>query len=206
VVARDRHEELRNDLPAYAVGALEEDERAAVERHLEECELCRAELDELVEAAGSLLDPEGPLRPAVWERVSRAVRRRSDLSPEGRGGPAPIAVGLVGTAVDVRSRWRSELEAEGDIEVVGEADDGVQAVELARLERPDVMVLELTLPRLSGLDAIPRIVESSPATRILACSESEELIGQALLAGASATILKAASLELLVASVRRLVA
>ncbi len=206
MVARDRHEDVRNDLPAYAVGALEDDERAAVERHLAGCDLCRAELDELVEAAGTLLDAEGPLRPAVWERVSRAVRRRSDPSPEGRARPGPIAVGLVDTAVDVRTRWRSELEAEGDIEIVGEADDGVKAVELARLERPDVLVLELALPRLSGLDAIPRIVESSPATRILACSESEELIGQALQAGASATMLKGASLDMLVASVRRLVA
>ena len=205
-MARDPHEDIRNDLAAYAVGALDEEQRAAVERHLEGCALCRAELDELVEAAGALLDPEGPLRPEVWERVSSTFRRRPDLSPEGRRRTAPIAVGLVDAETDVRARWRNELEAEGDIEIVGEADDGLRAVELARLQRPDVMVLELVLPRLSGLDAIPRIVESSPTTRILACSESEDLIGQALQAGASATMLKAASLDLLVASVRRLVA
>ncbi len=205
-MAQPRHEEIRNDLPAYAIGALEEDERVEVERHLEGCAVCRAELDELVEAAGVLLDAEGPPRPAVWERVSSAFRRRPDLSPERAGHQAPIAVALVDAEVGVRARWRSELEAQGDIEIVGEADDGVRAVELARLQRPDVMVLELALPRLSGLEAIPRIVESSPATRILACAESEELIGEAVRAGASATMLKAASHELLVASVRRLVA
>ncbi|HEX2063252.1 MAG TPA: response regulator, partial [Acidimicrobiales bacterium] len=169
-MARHRHEDIRNDLPAYAVGALEEDQRATVERHLEGCTMCRAELDELVEAAGALLEPKGPPPPAVWDRVSSAFRRRPELAAEGRARPAQIAVGLVDTEVAVRARWRDELEPEGDIEIVGEADDGLRAVELARLQRPDVMVLELALPRLSGLDAIPRIVESSPATRILACS------------------------------------
>jgi DNA-binding NarL/FixJ family response regulator len=89
--------------------------------------------------------------------------------------------GLVATLTD-RPDWT----------VVGEAASGRDAVELARTLRPDIAVLDLTMPELNGLDAARRILASSPATRILIVTahESEQLLREVLEAGAMGYILK----------------
>ena len=61
-------------LGAYALGALDEEERLAVEQHLELCAECRAQVAELREAATSLVEPEEQPPADVWERVSKAIR------------------------------------------------------------------------------------------------------------------------------------
>lgn len=76
--------------------------------------------------------------------------------------------------------------------VIAEAGDGREAIEKARVFHPDLMILDITMPQLNGLEAIPRIRKASPSTHILVLSmhDEEEMIHRTLEAGASGYILK----------------
>ncbi|MDP9071793.1 MAG: zf-HC2 domain-containing protein [Actinomycetota bacterium] len=68
------HDKIRASLGAYALGALDEEETATIDQHLELCAACRSEVAELREAATRLVEPEGVPPADVWERVSTAIR------------------------------------------------------------------------------------------------------------------------------------
>jgi DNA-binding NarL/FixJ family response regulator len=95
----------------------------------------------------------------------------------------------------VREGFVAILRLQPDIQVVGEAMDGVQAVELARKTKPDVVLLDLAMPRQDGLTTIPMIKEMLPETRILVLSGNAESdrVFQALKAGALGFLLKDAT-------------
>ena len=92
----------------------------------------------------------------------------------------------------VRSGLRLLLEREPDIEVVGEASDGVEARDLAIAERPDLAILDVRMPRLTGLQATREIREQAPevAVLILSMHDDERYLFEALKAGASGYVLK----------------
>jgi DNA-binding NarL/FixJ family response regulator len=94
----------------------------------------------------------------------------------------------------VRAGFRALLDAQPDIEVVGEAADGVEAVELARAERPDIVLMDVRMPRMDGLEATTRIT-SDPSLGgarvvVLTTFELDEYVFGALRAGASGFLLK----------------
>jgi two-component system, NarL family, response regulator LiaR len=91
-----------------------------------------------------------------------------------------------------------------DIEVIGQAADGLQAVEIIKKEKPDVVLLDMQMPKQDGLTSIPKIKDVSPATRILVVTAFDEndMVYQAIKAGALGYILKDATRDQLVQAVR----
>jgi DNA-binding NarL/FixJ family response regulator len=104
-----------------------------------------------------------------------------------------------------RDGVRSDLEGAGVATVVAEASDGGEAVELARSEMPDVVIMDLNLPTVKGAEATRRIVEESPHVRVLVLSASGEEadVLEAVKAGARGYLLKSATSEEIVDAVRR---
>jgi DNA-binding NarL/FixJ family response regulator len=114
--------------------------------------------------------------------------------------------------VDDHPVWRegvkADLEASGSVEVVGEAADGGDAIERALDTMPDLVLMDLNLPTVSGADAIRRIVEETPHVKVLVLSASaaEPDVLEAVKVGASGYLLKSATSAELVEAVLRVVA
>jgi DNA-binding NarL/FixJ family response regulator len=104
----------------------------------------------------------------------------------------------------VREGLRALLKAEGDIEVVGEAETGRQAVQLTKRLRPDVVVMDIAMPLLNGLEATRRISKAVPTTRVLMLSAhgDDEYIRQAVMLGAAGYLIKQTSADLLSRAIR----
>lgn len=116
-----------------------------------------------------------------------------------------IRVLLVDDHVLVRVGLRKILESAPDIEVIGEASSGEEAVALAKKLRPDVVVMDISMPGIGGLEATKRITEKDPAPAVLVLTvHPEERFGLRLLrAGALGYLEKKAAPDELVAAVRR---
>jgi DNA-binding NarL/FixJ family response regulator len=104
----------------------------------------------------------------------------------------------------VRSGIRLLLERQPDMEVVAEAGDGIEALQAAQRERPDLCVLDVAMPRLTGLQAAREIKSHVPDTCVLMLSmhDDERYLFEALKAGASGYVLKREAAQDLVAAAR----
>jgi DNA-binding NarL/FixJ family response regulator len=106
----------------------------------------------------------------------------------------------------IRAGFRVLLEAAGDVEVIGEAVNGEQAVALARAERPDVILMDIRMPEVDGLESTRRIAADGDLTDvkvvILTTFETDDYVYQALRAGASGFLVKDAEPEDLIRAVR----
>ena len=118
---------------------------------------------------------------------------------------SPITVLLVDDQALVRAGFRMILEIEPDMSVVGEAANGVQAVEMAGQLRPDVVLMDVRMPELDGIEATRRLLADG-ATRsrvvMLTTFDLDEYVFEALQAGASGFLIKDVRPELLVAGIR----
>jgi DNA-binding NarL/FixJ family response regulator len=108
---------------------------------------------------------------------------------------AKIRVLLVDDHAIVRDGLRSLLDSDKHIEIVGQAGDGLEAVRKAQDLNPDVVVMDIAMPHLNGLEATRRILKASPDSRVLILSqhEDDEHVLDALWAGASGYLLKRAA-------------
>lgn len=106
----------------------------------------------------------------------------------------------------VRDGLRLLLEAQRDIRVIGEASDGLQAVREAERCRPDVVIMDIAMPKLNGINALIRVREVSPMTKVLILSmyASQEHIRRGLEAGADGYLLKESAGQEVVNAVRAL--
>jgi DNA-binding NarL/FixJ family response regulator len=115
-----------------------------------------------------------------------------------------IRVLLVDDQELVRAGFRMILETRADIEVVGEAGDGVEAVAATRRLLPDVVLMDIRMPNLDGLQATKQIMATGSRSRVLILTtfDLDEYVYQALAAGASGFLLKNAPPEQLIDAVR----
>lgn len=117
--------------------------------------------------------------------------------------PAPITVVVIDDHVLFRSGLRELLQQE-EIQVVGEASNAEAGLETVQRHAPDVAIMDLNLPGMSGHDAIRRIAASTPRTQVLVLtiSTSEDDVVEAVLAGACGYLLKDASISDILTGVR----
>ncbi|WP_405760879.1 MULTISPECIES: response regulator [unclassified Streptomyces] len=119
---------------------------------------------------------------------------------------APTRILLADDQDDVRSGFRLVLDSQPDMTVVGEAADGATALELARSLRPDVVLADIRMPRLDGLELTRRLAgpEAAPPTRVIVVTtfDLDEYVHTALHNGASGFLLKRSGPTLLIEGVR----
>ena len=119
---------------------------------------------------------------------------------------APIRILIADDHTLVRESLVGLLQAEGDVQVVAQAADGVETVERALATRPDIVVADLSMPRLGGIEVVRRLKEALPATRVLVLTmhQEDEYVLQAVRAGASGYLVKDSAASELLAAVRNL--
>jgi DNA-binding NarL/FixJ family response regulator len=121
----------------------------------------------------------------------------------------PISVLIADDQALVRAGFRAILETQPDIAVVGEAVDGRDAVELARRRRPDIVLMDIKMPDLDGVEATRRILadaQDATAVLILTTFDLDEYVYASLRAGASGFLLKDAPPEQLIDAIHTLAA
>lgn len=125
-------------------------------------------------------------------------------SAEAEPGPEPIRTLIVDDHALFRRGLEIVLASEEDIAVVGEAGDGAEAVEKAAEFLPDVVLMDIRMPRSSGIDACRAVKEMAPSAKIimLTMSDEEEDLFEAIRAGASGYLLKDIQLEEVADAVR----
>src|ERR1700760_4032463 len=121
-------------------------------------------------------------------------------------GQSPIRIVIAEDQAVVRRGAALLLSMEPDMEVVGQACDGAQAVELAQLLRPDVVLMDLHMPVKGGVAATREITQALPATQILVLTtlDDDDTVFEAVRAGAHAYLLKDVAEEELLETVRAL--
>ena len=104
----------------------------------------------------------------------------------------PITVLLVDDFTLVRKEYKKLLESEADLEVVGEAKNGDEAVALVKQLQPDVVLMDMLMPLVNGIEATRQIREDFPATKVLMLSElyDDIYVAEAMNAGAMGYLIK----------------
>jgi DNA-binding NarL/FixJ family response regulator len=117
-----------------------------------------------------------------------------------------ITVLLVEDHTIVRQGLRMLIEVEGDIEIIGEAKTGREGVQLADELRPDVIVMDIAMPMLNGLQATRQILKALPGTKVLVLSAHADpaYVEQVVKVGARGYLVKQSSAELLAQAIREL--
>jgi DNA-binding NarL/FixJ family response regulator len=116
-----------------------------------------------------------------------------------------IALLLVDDHAVVRQGLRALLEAEGDIVVVGEAENGREAVVLTKKTLPDVVVMDLAMPAMNGLEATRQIVRNVPSAKVLVLTSygDDDYVAQLMAAGATGYLLKQTAAADLLKAIRQ---
>ena len=149
--------------------------------------------------------PKGTYCPQFLPQEAAPQAASPDEPPQPPPTPGEqTTVLLVDDHAVLRGGLRMLLDAEADMTVVGEADDGRAAIDLARRLSPDVVVMDITMPGLSGTEATRQILAESPDTKVVALSvhSGQRFIEDMLGAGAAGYILKESAPEELVGAIR----
>lgn len=118
----------------------------------------------------------------------------------------PIRVLVADDHTLVRESLVGVLQADGDVQVVAQAADGVETVEQALATRPDIVIVDISMPRLNGIEVVRRLREALPETRVLVLTmhQEEEYVLHVVRAGAAGYLVKDSPAAELLAAVRSL--
>jgi PAS domain S-box-containing protein len=183
-----------------AVYSLEQDEIRQASSYIERTlAAARDMMDDLLEPSGEDLHP-GDLVRSSAARLDDVTR--VDPASDRRSTPLSSArrVLIVDDAEDIRALLRMKLNRSANIEVVGEAGDGIEAVDQARELQPHLVLLDMAMPRMDGLQALPLIRDAVPDVRVIVLSGFNQgtLEQEALAAGADRYVVKGGSMRELV--------
>ncbi len=174
--------------------------------------------EERFDSARAMADALGAAGSCVERTLSANAVRVDELksqedAPAAAAPVAPAARGKVRVALAddhrvLRMGLAMMLTATDEFDVVGEADDGEQALELVRSAQPDVLLLDLNMPKASGLDILPQIRQTWPGIKVLVLTgrAEDQYIMQALRAGANGYVLKTTAEDELIHAVHDVVA
>jgi len=118
---------------------------------------------------------------------------------------APLRIALIDDEALIRSGFAAIIGAEPDLEVVAEGADGIDALTIARSGKADVLLMDVRMPKVDGIEATERIVselDSPPKILVVTTFDNDDYVWQALRAGADGFLLKRTRLEDLLAAVR----
>ena len=189
-----------------AVYALEQDDVAKAGSYIERTlAAARDMMDDLLEPSGEELHPGDLVRSSAAQlhdvdaRLDPAARREAPLVPSAH------RVLIVDDAEDIRMLLRMRLGRHDSLDVVGEAGDGVDAVDLARELQPHLVLLDMAMPRMDGLQALPLIRAAVPDVRVIVLSGFNQgtLEQEALAAGADRYIVKGGSMRALLEEIEK---
>jgi PAS domain S-box-containing protein len=161
-------------------------------------------MDRLLETEGDQIGP-GELIRSTSADLEQVPAQRGGVTRVPRVRPRVL---VVDDAEDIRTLLRLRLARNGGIEVVGEARDGLEAVAMARSLRPDLVLLDMAMPRMDGLEALPLIRDAVPGVRVIVLSGFNEdtMERRALAAGADRYVVKGGNLDALLAAIAAVVA
>ena len=152
-------------------------------------------MDDLLEPSGEELHPGDLVRSAAASLDAAAPEARPTVAVQARTGTHRVLI--VDDAEDIRLLLRMRLARHGTIDVVGEAVDGLDAVDQARLLQPHLVLLDMAMPRMDGLQALPLIRAAVPDVRVIVLSGFNQgtLEREALAAGADRYVVKGGSMR-----------
>lgn len=149
--------------------------------------------------------------PGRWQ-VFEAVRQRTVRKVRAQTPPKARAAHVSVVLIDDHPLWRQTLksvvEEGGQARVVGEGGDGSEALALVRSRKPDVLVIDMDMPTMNGVDATSEVASAAPATKVLVLSSSDDpsTVLAAVRAGASGYLLKTADASQIQAAIARVAA
>ena len=127
------------------------------------------------------------------QALAKRKARLTTTTHSANNSPSPPARIIIADDHElVREAMRSMLNSEPDLQIIDEAKDGQETIELTRLQRPNLVLMDVRMPKVNGFEATRKIKEEFPTTKVLIVSASEDpgFVSEAVRAGADGYVLK----------------